>query len=297
MRWIGICSSVAVSRGSNRDKGITRLELISIKALWGMTGKIEEQLERIASAGYKGVEAGMNVSGESKRFLKLLEANNLKYIAQVVTLRESVDWRVHLASFREQAQQAAEMGALLINSHSARDCMSYDDQCRFFEQALSIEKQLGITVGHETHRGRAFFTPWTTAKLLAEFPELRITADISHWFCVCESWLQDQGVHLTLSAERTIHIHGRIGYPQGPQVPHPAAPEYKTELEIHETFWDKVYAERLAQGASHFTFTAEFGPPGYMHTLPFTKQPVADLWEICLWMTKRFEQRLSSKYN
>lgn len=42
----------------------------------------------------------------------------------------------------------------------------------FFEQALSFEHQSGIPVGHEPHRSRAFFTPWSTAKLLAKFPEL-----------------------------------------------------------------------------------------------------------------------------
>jgi hypothetical protein len=32
--------------------------------------------------------------------------------------------------------------------------------------------------------------------------------------------------------------------------------------------------------------TPEFGPDGYLHTLPFTHQPVADLWEINSWMGK-----------
>ena len=36
------------------------------------------------------------------------------------------------------------------------------------------------------------------------------------------------------------------------------------------------------------TFTPEFGPPGYMPTLPYTKQPVADLWELNAWMARRF---------
>ena len=30
--------------------------------------------------------------------------------------------------------------------------------------------------------------------------------------------------------------------------------------------------------------TPEFGPDGYLHTLPFTGQPVADLWQINSWM-------------
>jgi hypothetical protein len=40
------------------------------------------------------------------------------------------------------------------------------------------------------------------------------------------------------------------------------------------------------------TFTAEFGPPGYMPTVPFTGKPVADLWEVNQWMT----DYISAKY-
>lgn len=32
--------------------------------------------------------------------------------------------------------------------------------------------------------------------------------------------------------------------------------------------------------------TPEFGPDNYLHTLPFTREPVADLWEINSWMGK-----------
>jgi hypothetical protein len=30
--------------------------------------------------------------------------------------------------------------------------------------------------------------------------------------------------------------------------------------------------------------TPEFGPDGYLHLLPFTGAPVADLWELNQWM-------------
>ncbi len=36
------------------------------------------------------------------------------------------------------------------------------------------------------------------------------------------------------------------------------------------------------------TFSPEFGPPNYMARLPFTQEPVADLWETCLWMGDHF---------
>ena len=62
--------------------------------------------------------------------------------------------------------------------------MPYEEQLHFFRQALDAERSAGVPVGHETHRRRAMFTPWTTAQLLSDLPELKITADFSHWCCV-----------------------------------------------------------------------------------------------------------------
>ena len=39
----------------------------------------------------------------------------------------------------------------------------------------------GFTVHHETHRGRYFFHPRPTRDMLALYPDLTLTADLSHW--------------------------------------------------------------------------------------------------------------------
>ncbi|GGG19038.1 sugar phosphate isomerase/epimerase family protein [Paenibacillus abyssi] len=270
------------------------MKIKSFKSLWGMDGPLESQIERIAAAGYDGIEsphpADLSITGgtpvDDQYFLRLLEQYKLDYIAMVFTAGDN-----HAESFREQAERAASMRPIMINSHSARDVMTFGEQAAYFEQALAVEQQLRIPVGHETHRGRAMFTPWTTAALLRKYPELKLTADFSHWVCVCESLLEDQVEDLALAIERTIHIHTRVGYAQGPQVPHPAAPEYATELEMHEGWWKRIVEARVKDG-TNLTFTPEFGPANYMPMLPFTNQPVSDLWQVCLWMKERFEHSL-----
>ncbi|MDQ8738560.1 hypothetical protein [Paenibacillus sp. LHD-38] len=167
--------------------------------------------------------------------------------------------------------------------------MTETEQDRFYEKALVIERLSGLAVGHETHRSRAMFTPWTTARLLKKFPVLRITADFSHWVNVCESHLENHEAELAIAIERTIHIHGRVGFPEGPQVPHPAAPEYGTELALFMNWWKRIFTKQADTGKEWATFTAEFGPPSYMPTEPFTKKPVADLWEVNHWMTEYME--------
>jgi hypothetical protein len=108
---------------------------------------------------------------------------------------------------------------------------------------------------------------------------------------VCESHLEDQEDAIALAISRTIHIHGRVGYPEGPQVSHPAAPEYKTELSLFMGWWRRMLEHQQSRGKTEAAFTAEFGPPGYMPTIPYTNEPVADLWEVNQWMTDHFAQQ------
>ncbi|WP_409342902.1 sugar phosphate isomerase/epimerase family protein [Paenibacillus sp. MBLB4367] len=263
------------------------MELKVFKSLWGMEGTLEQQVKQVAAAGYHGIETGLPAPDQKEAFKALLAEHKLDYIAMLFT--QGPD---HADSFKRQLDASAEFRPVQITSHSAKDSMEFADQAAFFSKALELEREYGIPVGHETHRMRAMFTPWTTAKLLREFPDLKITADFSHWCCVCESLLGDQADNLALAFERTLHIHGRVGYAEGPQVPHPAAPEYAAELAAHEGWWSSILRLKAAKGVPLATFTPEFGPPGYMHTLPFTKQPVADLWDVCAWMAKRFEDEV-----
>jgi sugar phosphate isomerase/epimerase len=133
---------------------------------------------------------------------------------------------------------------------------------------------------HETHRGRPTFSTTETLRHLEALPALRLTADISHWMCVHESDLSDQQEALDRVVPRVDHIHARVGYAEGPQVPHPLAPEYGAALEAHVRFWQAVLDARRVEGREWFTLTPEFGPPEYMPCLPFTRQPVADAWDV-----------------
>jgi hypothetical protein len=260
------------------------MKLIKCKSLWGMEGTLNQQFELIAKAGYCGVEAPLPAPENQNEFQELLERYQLSYIAQI--------FAAHHEEFEEQAERASGFRPLLLNSHSAKDDMPYEQQLDFFQRAIKVEKRLGIPAGHETHRGRAMFTPWNTTRLLADLKELKITADFSHWVCVCESLLENHAEHIDSAISRTIHIHTRVGYTQGPQVPDPRAPEYQEELKAHTAWWRKIIHARTSDKSDFMTFTPEYGPPGYLHTLPYTRQPVADIWDVCLWMGRYVEEEI-----
>jgi hypothetical protein len=124
-------------------------------------------------------------------------------------------------------------------------------------------------------------------------PELKITFDVSHWCNVSETLLQDQPENVTLALERVEHIHARIGHPQGPQVNDPRAPEWDAAVKAHFAWWDKVVTRKKESG-QRLTILTEFGPPDYMPTTPYTRQPLADQWAINVYMMQLLRKRYLS---
>ena len=88
---------------------------------------------------------------------------------------------------------------------------------------------------------------------------------------------------------RVIHIQGRVGHEEHPQVADPRAPESAPYVERFEKWWAAIIRHRVASGADTLTFTPEYGVNNYLPTLPYTQQPVADLWDICLWANESFK--------
>jgi sugar phosphate isomerase/epimerase len=186
---------------------------------------------------------------------------------------------------------------LLVNAHTGRDAWSDDDSSRFYDEALRIEAGLGVRVAHETHRGRVFYNPWTTARLLERFADLKLCADFSHWVCVSERLLDDQNELMQEVSTRCLHIHARVGHEEGPQVPDPRAPEFRRHVDAHERWWKSIWLAQEAAGTQDSTLTPEFGPPRYMQALPYTGMPVADLEAICDWQMQRQREQFARRHD
>ena len=216
----------------------------------------------------------------------------MDFIAEICTAGSYVPDRAatpaeHLESLCRQARDALECRPRLITVIAGCDAWSLDTSVDFFASAIAFAETLPVPMCFETHRSRSLFNPWITRDILNALPLLRLTCDFSHWCCVCERLIDTESDVLALCAERAAHIHARVGYDQGPQVPHPAAPEYRAALEAHERWWTAIWRAQASRGERTSTMTPEFGPDGYLHRAPFTQEPVADLDEINTWMAAR----------
>jgi len=239
----------------------------------------EIYLDRVVADGFDGAEVFLLPEKiDTSRIRDSLRTRNLFLIAQVITLGKTPE--EHLLSLEEQVPRAKAAGALFANSHAGSDFFSFEENVRIFQRAAELSLAHDLPIYQETHRGRALYNVPDTLRYLEALPDLLITADFSHFMCVHESLLEDQESLLDPIIAKTRHIHARVGFQQGPQVPHPLAPERASLLERYLGLWRKMLAAIENSGAKSAAITPEAGPPGYMPVLPFTNLPVADAWTV-----------------
>ena len=248
-------------------------------------------LRNAKAAGYDGIEAGLPEDlEERKEMFNLLKTYKLELIGQHFETT-TANFEEHITQYKARLNDLAAAKPLLINSQTGKDFFTQTQNSKLIEIAEHISFEEGISILHETHRGKFSFCAATTAQFLTKYPDLRITADFSHWCCVSESYLQDQKESLDLAINRTNHFHARVGFPGGPQVNNPEAPEWKEALDFHCEWWDTIVNRHLSLKTPMLTITCEFGPYPYMPQLPFSQKDVSDLWEVNLFMKNFLQKR------
>ncbi|WP_345990563.1 TIM barrel protein [Sulfurimonas sp. HSL1-2] len=272
------------------------MKLQLYKTMWGFEGDFETACAEASAAGFAGIEGPAPESSSQRAYWKkCLEQYNLHYIAEAVTGGGYVPQRDlgvegHLDDLNAILSRSAELSPRFVTCIGGLDAWSEAESLRFFTEGMKLAERYGVQISFETHRSRSLFNPWVTRRIVEALPEIALTLDISHWCVVCERQMDSEPEAINAIVPNVMHIHARVGYDQGPQVPHPAAPEYAYALKAHQGVWEQVWDSQRRRGFGFTTMTPEFGPDGYLHTLPFTKAPVADLWEINQWMgeTERF---------
>ena len=271
------------------------MKLMLVRHLWGVdqTSGLSKYGKAWRDFGYEAIEASLGQQPDPAAFLRFRADHHFAWIPQVFSRDFQPGGTVaeHLRSLRQQVEACLDHQPLFINAHSGTDGWSPAEAEDFFGQALALEQRIGIPRAHATHRLPYSGRPCRTRDLLQKLPDLKLTCDFSHWVCVCERLLPDLGDIVSLCAQRCLHLHARVGYEEGPQVPDPAAPEYATHLAAHEAWWDEIWQAQRGRGCPCSTLTPEFGPPPYLHELPYSRRPAADLPAICDWMAGRLRTR------
>jgi sugar phosphate isomerase/epimerase len=250
---------------------------------------------QVKEAGFDGIEysiAGNTTKQEMDLVWNYAEKYKLEIIPQHFDTYEA-DYTKHLNKFAKWFELIKPYPATKINTQTGKDFFSFDQNKTLIELANAQFVHSKTSICHETHRNKFAFAAHVTKAFLTEIAELKLTLDISHWVNVAESFLDDQPEAVELALARTEHLHARVGYPEGPQIPDPRVPEWQEALNKHLNWWDRI-AQRKKQENLVLTITTEFGPYPYMVHLPTTNQPIANQWEVNKFMMDLLRSRYSS---
>ena len=273
------------------------MQLNLFRTLWGVTTPWQQTVNELKTVGCCGIEARVPQTLEEQQLLaQKLEDAELDYIAIVfsgggVIPAQAETPNQHLERLKERFESAKKLNPRFVNLLAGNDRWPLAQQVDFLGRAHELAASYELFCSFETHRATSLYSPWLTLEIIQQLPQLRFTADISHWILVSERLLNDPVDDFSEFIQRVHHIQARAGYDQGPQVPHPAAPEYRAALEFQQHFWQQIWLSQYQRGYQYTTLTPEFGADGYLHHLPFTNVPVADLWSLNAWMAQHQQQR------
>lgn len=257
-------------------------------------------LSSVKEAGYDGIEwFPFGEDGDYNEVLKLLEKYELDFSIVMAVLQPFEKSSEYVVELKKQlyqlcSLQTTRLAPLFISAQTGREFYSPELIHACLDCCKEVSEQAGIPIYQETHRNKWSYAVHAVAPFLDARPDLELTLDISHWFCVSESYLSDQWTSVQKAIRHTKHIHARVGFTEGPQVYDPSLPEYAEALNVHLKVWDEWIAYRKKIGSKWCSITPEFGPPPYLVTAGRKEEPHQEQWRINLWMKDLLQRRYSN---
>ena len=255
-----------------------------------------EFLQQVKDAGYTGIEwFPFGEQCDHEAVIALLKKMELHWCI-VTAITEHLPFAAYTGALDRQLKQLSQLGKdhwppLFISVQTGREYFSAGEVYNCLVICKAIAERTGIPIYQETHRNKWPYAAHVVKPFLEKYPDTLLTLDISHWFCVSESYLEDQQPAVEKALIHTRHIHARVGHTEGPQVYEPAAPEYSAALNAHLAVWDRYVQLRRDAGATIITITPEFGPPPYLVFANRNGTPQQEQWRVNLWMKDFLQQR------
>ncbi|WP_039936367.1 sugar phosphate isomerase/epimerase family protein [Streptomyces himastatinicus] len=236
------------------------------QSLWGMIGlprgaprpwSLAEQLDQLANAGFDGVSISFHDPENAVRLSHQAAERGLGI--------EAVCYPIDVAEFDTLLDVLNRVpGVSHINMQPMLRTPHIDVAAKTIGQWYASARQAETPLLIETHRGRLTSDILFTAELLDTVPEMRLTADLSHYVNGDEFALpvseRNQALIEKLLARSDV-FHGRIASPGQVQVP-VRAEHTRPPLELFTAWWRRGFELRRAENPeTTVTFTAELSPP------------------------------------
>ena len=261
--------------------------LLIFQSLWSMERRsaqypelsLEENIEKIASAGFDGISTHWYDRKVVSRVAGLLKQHGLQ--AEGQCFPRTVD------DLKPVLEIAAE-----YNVHHI--CLQPDVRLRRLEDCIPLvegwqrlAEEAGIDVWIETHRDRMTTDLFFTLDLLDRLPDLRLLGDVSHFLVGREfAWPVSDENHALIHRilDSSWAFHGRVASREQVQI-EISFPHHRPWVDLFLGWWEygfKSWKKRADKDAT-LAFTCELGPKPYAIT-GRDGEDTTDRWEESLLM-------------
>jgi hypothetical protein len=247
-------------------------DLVVYQSLWGMqtcntnvaTRPHEEVFAQAAQAKFAGLCLDPGVS-QIEEYLALKPFYQQYQMGCLVNVFPNT-----VEEMRPLLEFSKEMGAPYANVIAPVFPLTVEDAIPIIRTWLEMADDIGMPIKFETHRDCITNDMFMTLQLLDAIPELRLTADLSH-YCLNremsapitaqnQAWIQQL-------LERSDSFQGRISSHEQIQLPlH--FPQTRKWIGIFKDWWKRGFRSWRTRAGDNETliFLCELGPPEYAFT-------------------------------
>ena len=267
-------------------------QLKMLQSLWAMERRIEgveelplrQQLEMIRDAGFDGCGVRFADPAYATEVTSFLRDQGMIWQAQC--------YPTCVDDLKPVLELVAKLGADHVNlqpnvrPYHLQECIPLLDGWR------RLGEQAGMAVHIETHRDRMTTDLFFTLQLLDCFPDLRFTADLSHYLVGREfAWPVDDVNHAMIHRilDNTWGVHGRVASREQVQISL-SFPQHQGWVDLFMGWWEyglRSWRKRAGPDAI-FTFLCELGPAPYAITGPDGAE-LSDRWAESLKMKEMIQ--------
>jgi hypothetical protein len=278
-----------IQRYNDGSRNPPRLRLSH--SLWSLTKlptngeewSLREKCRQVKEAGFEAIECWLTDENE-REITEALRAEGLRLALghHPFTLEDT----------RKTVARSKRLGADYIFAQPADAFIADDDAVALVRDGHALASDEGVPYFMETHRNCCTETLPQTLRLLERLPQVRITADLSHFFVVGEfyGWESERlPERLGPVLERVSSIHGRISNGEAVQVD--VGDGTGRLPQVYIDLWARGMRAWLqgARPGDVLPFASELGPPAYAIVDPSGRE-ISDRWEQSLVMKRLAEQ-------